>query len=156
MVVVVFLVVAVVVVVVDLGDCFVGIVIIFVTVFLVVPMEPVTSSVLVEVSVVCELSLLSAVVLVSLLLGSLPFSDELLSGSELSCCEDSLSLLDGSSFSDVEYTVVVVPSCFELSALLLSVLPQAQRKTDKAIDSINNLRILRASFKSFSLSPFDK
>ena len=33
-----------VVVVVDLGGCFVGIVIIFVTVFLVVPMEPVTSS----------------------------------------------------------------------------------------------------------------
>ena len=52
------------VVVVDLGGCFVGIVIIFVTVFLAVPME---------VSVVCELSLLSAVVLVSLLLGSLPF-----------------------------------------------------------------------------------
>lgn len=144
-----------VVVVVDLGGCFVGIVIIFVIVFLVLPMEPVTSSVLVEVSVVCELSLLSAVVLVSLLLESLPFSDELLSGSELSCCEDVLSLLDGSSFSGVEYAVVVVPSCFELSVLLLSVLPQAQRKTDKAIDSINNLRILRASFKSFPLSPFD-
>ena len=156
MVVVDILVVAVDVVVVDLGDCFVGIVIIFVTIFLVVPMEPVTSSVLVEVSVMCELSLLSAVVLVSLLLESLPFSDELSSGSELSCCEDSLSLLDGSSFSGVEYAVVVVPSCFELSALLLSVLPQAQRKTDKAIDSINNLRILRASFKSFPLSPFDK
>ena len=66
-----------------------------------------------------------------------------------------LSLLDGSSFSGVEYAVVVVPSCFELSVLLLSVLPQAQRKTDKAIDSINNLRILRASFKSFPLSLFD-
>ncbi len=145
MVVVVFLVVAVV----DLVDCFVGIVIIFVTVFLVVPMEPVTSSVLVEVSATCELSLLSAVVLVSLLLGSLPFSDELPSGSELSCCEDSLSLLDGSSFSGVVYAVVAVPSCFELSVLLLSVLPQAQRKTDKAIDSINNLRILRASSNRF-------
>ena len=144
-----------VVVVVDLGGCFVGIVIIIVIVFLVLPMEPVTSSVLVEVSVVCELSLLSAVVLVSLLLESLPFSDELLSGSELSCCEDVLSLLDGSSFSGVAYAVVVVPSCFELSVLLLSVLPQAQRKTDEAIDSINNLRILRASFKSFPLSPFD-
>ena len=156
MVVAVFLVVAVVVVVVDLGDCFVGIVIIFVIVFLVVPMEPVTSSVLVEVSAACELSLLPVVVLVSLLLGSLPFSDELLSGSELSGCEDSLSLLDGSSFSGVEYTVVVVTSCFELSALLLSVLPQAQRKRDKAIDSINNLRILRTSFKSFPLRSFDK
>ena len=145
-----------VVVVVDLGDCFVGIVIIFVTVFLVVPMEPVTSSVLVEVSAACELSLLPVVVLISLLLGSLPFSDELLSGSELSCCEDSLSLLDGSSFSGVEYAVVVVPSYFELSVLLLSVLPQAQRKTDKAIDSINILRILRISFKSFPLRSFDK